>query len=75
MGTQLYSKKGHKNHATPLLWNPARKEQQIKTVDVTFFLDVFWTTALAFFNKIKSHLIDIFFSIICAIFCIPNLLN
>jgi len=74
MGTQLYSKKGHKSHATPLLWNPARKEEKIKTVDVTFFLDDFWTTALAFFSKIKSDFIDIFL-IICVIFYIPNSLN
>ena len=33
-----------------------RKEEQIKTVDITFFPDVFWTTAWAFFNKIKSLL-------------------
>ena len=38
-----------------------RKELKIKTVDVTFFLDIFWTTAWAFFNKIKSDLIDIYF--------------
>ena len=38
-----------------------RKEEKIKTVDVTLFLDVFWTTAWAFFNKIKSDLIDIYF--------------
>ena len=74
MGTQLYSKKGHNSHATPLLWNSARKEEQIKTVAITFFLDVFWTTALAFFSKIKSDLIDIF-SIFCIIFYTPNLLN
>ena len=34
-------KKGHKSHATHLLRNPAGKEEKIKTVDVTFFLDVF----------------------------------
>ena len=33
-----------------------RKEDTIKTVDVTFCLDVFWTTAWAFFSKIKSDL-------------------
>ena len=38
------------------------------------FLDVFWTTALAFFSKTKSDLIDIF-SIICIIFYTPNSLN
>ena len=38
-----------------------RKEEKIKIVDITFFLDVFWTTAWAFFNKIKSDLIDFFF--------------
>jgi len=38
---QLYSKKGYKNHATPLLSNPARKGEEIKAVNVTFFLDVF----------------------------------
>jgi len=36
------------------------KKKKIKTFDVTFFLDVLWTTAWAFFNKIKSDLIDIF---------------
>jgi len=51
-----------------------RKEEKIKTVDVTFSLDVFWTTAWAFFNKTKSDFIDIF-SIICVIFYIPNSLN
>jgi len=45
----------------------------MKTVDVASFLDVFWTTALAF-NKIKSDVIDIF-SIICVIFYIPNSVN
>ena len=65
MGMQLYSKKGHKSHATPLLWNPARKEEKIKTVDVTFFLDFFWTMALAFFSKIKSDVIHIFFNYLC----------
>jgi hypothetical protein len=38
-----------------------QEKKKIKTVDVTFFLGVFWTTAWAFFNKIKSDLIDIFF--------------
>jgi len=42
-----------------------RKEEKIKTVDITFFLDVFWTTAWAFFSKIKSDLIDIFFNNLC----------
>ena len=51
-----------------------RKEEKIKTADVTFFLDVFWTTAWAFFSKTKSDLIYIF-SIIYVIFYIPNLLN
>jgi len=37
-----------------------RKEEKIKTVDVTLFLDVFRTTACALFNNIKSDLIDIF---------------
>jgi len=64
LGTQLYSKKLCKSHAAPLLWNPARKEK-IKTVDVTFFLDVFWTVAWAFFRKIKSDLIDTFFNYLC----------
>jgi hypothetical protein len=30
-----------------------RREEKIKTVDFTFFLGVFLTTAWAFFNKIK----------------------
>jgi len=38
------------------------EKKQIKTFDVTFFLDVVWTTAWAFFNEIKSYLIDIVFS-------------
>jgi len=50
-----------------------RGEERIKTVDFTYFLDVFWTTAWAFFNKIKSDLI--FFSIICVIFYILNSLH
>ena len=41
------------------------KEEKIKTADVTFCLDVFWTTAWAFFSKIKSDLIDIFFNYLC----------
>jgi hypothetical protein len=41
------------------------KKKKIKTVDVTFFLDVFRTTAWAFFNKIKSYLTDIFFNYLC----------
>jgi len=41
MAMQLYSKKGHMNHATPLLCNPARKGVEIKAADITFFLDVF----------------------------------
>ena len=51
-----------------------QKEEKIKAVDVTFFLDVFWTTAWAFFSKIESDLIA-FFSINCVIFYIPNSLN
>jgi hypothetical protein len=51
-----------------------RKEEKIRTVDVTSFLDVFRTTAWAFFNKIKSDLIDIF-PITCVIFYILNSLN
>ena len=39
-----------------------RKEEKIKTSDVKSFLDVFWTTAWAFFNKIKNDLIGIFFN-------------
>ena len=35
-----------------------KKPEKIKTDDVTLFLDIFWTTAWAFFNKIKSDLID-----------------
>jgi hypothetical protein len=42
-----------------------RKEEKIEKVDVTFCLDVFWTTAWAFFNKIKSDVIDIFFNYLC----------
>ena len=52
-----------------------RKEEKNQTVDVTIFLYVFWTTAWAFFSKIKSDLIDIFFSIISVIFYIPHSLN
>ena len=51
-----------------------RKEEKIKTADLTTFLDVFWTTAWAFFSKIKLDLIDIFL-IICVIFYILNSLN
>jgi len=32
----------------------------MKTVDIKFFLDVFWTTAWAFLNKLKSNIIDFF---------------
>jgi len=38
-----------------------RKEDKIKTVHITSFLYVFWTKAWAFFNKIESDLIEIFF--------------
>jgi hypothetical protein len=41
------------------------KKKKIKTVDVTFFLGVFWTTASAFFNQIESDLIDILFNYLC----------
>ena len=51
-----------------------RTEEKLKRVDVTVLLDVFWTTARAFFNKIKSDLTDIF-SIICVIFYTPNSFN
>ena len=51
-----------------------RKEEKIKTVYVTFFLDVYWTTTWVLLNKIKSDLIDIF-SIMCVIFYIFNSLN
>ena len=50
------------------------KKETTKTVDFTFFLDVFWTTAWAFFSKVKSDLINIF-PIICVIYCAPNSLN
>jgi len=50
-------------------------QKKIKTVDVTFFPDVFQTTAWAFFSKIKSDLIDIFLKIVCVIFYILNSLN
>ena len=42
-----------------------RKEAKIRPVDVTFCLDVFWTTAWAFFSKTKSDLIDILFNYLC----------
>jgi len=43
-------------------WRPSKrqKRKKIKTVDVTFCLDVFWTTAWAFFSKIKSDLFIFF---------------
>ena len=41
------------------------RREKIKTFDITFFLDVFRTTAWTFFNKIKSDLIDISFSYLC----------
>jgi hypothetical protein len=49
------------------------KKKKTKTVDVTFFLDVFWSTDWALFNKIKSYVIE--FLIISVIFYIPNSLN
>ena len=52
-----------------------RKEEKIQTVDVTFILDFFWTTTWAFLNKIKSDLIDFFFSVICVIFYKSNSVN
>ena len=42
-----------------------REKEKIDTVDITFFLDVFCTTAWAFFSKIKSDLIDIFSNYLC----------
>ena len=48
-------------------WRPSKRQERrkkIKAFDVTFFLDVFWTTAWAFFNKIKSDFIDIFFQLV-----------
>ena len=74
MGSQLYGKKMQKSRATPLLWNPAKKDKKIKTFDVTIFFDILGKTALAFISRIKSDLIDIV-SIICAIFYIPNSLH
>jgi len=52
-------------------WHPSKrqKRKQIKTGDITFFLDVFWSMAWAFFNKIKSDLIDIFFYYLCYFPC------
>ena len=48
-------------------WRPSKwqKKEKIKPVDITFFLDVVWTTAWAFFSKIKSNLIDICFNYLC----------
>jgi len=46
------------------------KKKKIKTADITFFLDVFITTAWAFFSKIKSDLIYIFFFNYLCIFSI-----
>ena len=37
-------------------WRPSKDRKEEKTVDVTFFLDVFWTTHWAFFDKIQSDL-------------------
>jgi hypothetical protein len=45
------------------------RKEKIKTVDITFFIDVFWTMARAFLNKIKSDLIDIFFNYLCNFLC------
>jgi len=45
----------------PMMSN--KKTEKFKTADITFFLDVFWTTAWAFLNKIKSDLIDVFFQL------------
>ena len=58
-------------------WRPSSRQKRRKNqiVDVTFFLDVFWNAAWAFFNEIKSDLINIFFSIFCVIFYMPNTLN
>jgi hypothetical protein len=51
-----------------------QKKKKITTVDVKFFLDVFRTTAWAFFSKIKSDLNYIFFSYLSN-FYILNSLN
>ena len=40
-----------------------RKRRKNQTVDIIFFLYVFWTMAWAFFSKIKSDLINIFFQL------------
>ena len=41
------------------------KKTKFETVRVTFFLDIFWTTAWAGFNKIKIDMINIFFNYLC----------
>jgi len=47
-------------------WRPSKRQEGRKKskFDITFFLDVFSTTAWAFFNKIKSYLI-FFFNYLC----------
>jgi len=40
-----------------------KKEEKIRTVYVTFFLDVFWTTTWAFNNRVKSNLTEFFFQL------------
>jgi len=47
-----------------------QEKKKIETLDVAFCLYVFWTTALAFFVKIKKWF-DWYFSIICVIFYVP----
>ena len=48
------------------LWRSSkRQKKKIKTVDVTSFLDVFWTTVWAFFNK-KKWFDWYFFNYLCS---------
>ena len=47
-GNRVLQQKRGMKLSVPLLWNPARKGEKIKTFDVTFFLNIFWTTAWAF---------------------------
>jgi len=70
MGTQLYSKKGHKSHATHYYEILQEKKKKSKQLTLYSFL----ISSEVFISKIKSNLILIF-SIICVIFYIPESLN
>jgi hypothetical protein len=58
-------------------WRPTkeRKEENIKTIGITFFLYVSWTHGLGLLQQNKKWFDWYFYSISCVIFSMPNSLN